>query len=46
MTEPTGSISGSAAATPLRAATPEAVVCPLQYAVALNRRRVPGIALK
>src|SRR5688500_2358585 len=36
-------MSGSAAATPLRTATPDAVVCPLQYAVALNCRRAPGI---
>src|SRR5216684_8288315 len=41
-TEPTGSSSGSAAATPLWTATPDAVTRPLQYAVALNARRAPG----
>src|SRR5438067_3645675 len=41
-TEPTGRISGSAAATPLCTATPDAVTRPLQYAVALNARRDPG----
>src|SRR5712672_3285059 len=42
ITEPTGSSSGSAAATPLWTGTPDAVVIPLQYAVALNARREPG----
>src|SRR6266850_3004851 len=41
-TDPTGRISGSAAATPLWTATPDAVTRPLQYAVALNARRDPG----
>src|SRR5712691_10543049 len=41
-TDPTGRISGSAAATPLWTATPDAVTRPLQYAVALNARRAPG----
>src|SRR5436189_4147912 len=41
-TEPTGSSSGSAAATPLCTATPDAVTRPLQYAVALNASREPG----
>src|SRR5438552_15244841 len=42
ITVPTGRISGSAAATPLCTATPDAVTRPLQYAVALNARRDPG----
>src|SRR5881409_708379 len=42
-TDPVGSSSGSDAATPLCAATPDAVVTPLQYAVALNASRAPGI---
>src|SRR3954471_16277330 len=41
--EPTGSSSGSAATIPLWTGTPEAVVIPLQYAVALNAARDPGI---
>src|SRR5438128_2617753 len=41
-TDPTGSSSGSAAATPFWAGTPEAVTIPLQYAVAVNARREPG----
>src|SRR3954453_4616122 len=41
-TEPTGSSSGSAAATPFCAGTPEAVTMPLQYAVALKASRAPG----
>ena len=43
MTDPTGSRVGSAAAIPVRAATPEAVVVPLQYAVASNCSRAPGV---
>src|SRR5579872_2422964 len=42
-TDPTGSSSGSEATTPLCTATPEDVIMPLQYAVALNARRAPGI---
>src|SRR6476659_6481240 len=42
MTEPTGSSAGSAAAMPDRTFTPDVVVVPLQYAVALNDRCVPG----
>src|SRR5258707_12094548 len=42
-TEPTGSRSGSAAAMPDRTFTPDAVVLPLQYAVAEKRSRDPGI---
>jgi hypothetical protein len=42
MTEPTGSRSGSDAAIPRWTLVPAAVVVPLQYAVALNRRRRPG----
>ena len=42
MTEPTGSSVGSAAATPVRGQTPEAVTSPLQYAVAVNRSLAPG----
>src|SRR5215218_2625985 len=42
MTEPTGSSAGSAAAIPDRTFTPEAVVVPLQYAVALNERCAPA----
>ena len=38
MTDPTGSRSGSAAAIPVLTFTPDAVVVPLQYAVAVNRR--------
>src|SRR4029079_14538086 len=41
-TLPTGSSPLSAAAMPVRTVTPEAVVAPLQYAVALNCRRAPG----
>src|SRR6187399_3165165 len=41
-TLPTGSSCGSAAATPVRTVTPEAVVEPLQYAVAVNAIRDPG----
>ena len=41
-TDPTGSSSGSAAATPVWTATPDVVVMPLQYAVALNASRAPG----
>src|SRR2546421_8974184 len=43
ITEPTGSSSGSAAAIPACTATPAVVTIPLQYAVALNARRAPGI---
>src|SRR6185503_17450346 len=42
MTEPTGSKSGSAAAIPFRTFTPDVVVVPRQYAVAVKRRRAPG----
>src|SRR5476649_1657595 len=42
-TEPTGSSSGSDAATPLWTATPDAVTMPLQYAVALKASLEPGI---
>jgi hypothetical protein len=41
-TVPTGRIDGSAAAMPLRTPTPDAVVVPLQYAVALKGSRAPG----
>src|SRR5206468_3897416 len=41
-TDPTGSSDGSAAAMPVCAGTPDEVVIPLQYAVALNTRRSPG----
>src|SRR5512139_1030423 len=41
-TLPTGSSALSAAAMPVRTTTPEAVVLPLQYAVAVNWRRAPG----
>src|SRR5262249_16385716 len=42
ITDPTGSSSGSAATTPVCAATPEVVTIPLQYALALKARREPG----
>src|SRR5918994_4916304 len=42
MTDPTGRRSGSAAAIPRRTFTPDAVVVPLQYAVAVKRSRRPG----
>jgi len=42
ITDPTGRMSGSAAAIPVRTFTPEAVLVPLQYAVAVNRSRAPG----
>src|SRR3954454_1683899 len=42
MTDPTGSSAGSAAAIPDRTFTPEVVVVPLQYAVALNERCAPA----
>src|SRR5437868_11162732 len=41
-TDPTGRSSGSAATTPVCAATPEVVTRPLQYAVALKASRDPG----
>ena len=41
-TVPTGSSAGSAAATPVRTCTPDAVVSPLQYAVAVKCSREPG----
>ena len=41
-TLPTGRIEGSEAAIPVRAPTPDAVVVPLQYAVALKRSRAPA----
>ena len=41
-TLPTGRRVGSAAAIPVRATTPEAVVVPLQYAVAENGSWLPG----
>src|SRR4030095_6617404 len=43
MTEPTGRRSGSAAAIPVWTFTPDAVVVPLQYAVAVNRSLAPGV---
>src|SRR6185312_15081532 len=42
-TDPTGSSDGSDAATPFCAGTPEVVVMPLQYAVAPNVSRAPGV---
>src|SRR5262249_12711861 len=42
ITDPTGSNSGSAATTPVCAATPAVVTIPLQYALALKARREPG----
>ena len=42
MTLPTGRIAGSAAAMPVRTPTPDAVVSPLQYAVAENCSRAPA----
>src|SRR5262245_647035 len=41
-TLPTGRIDGSEAAIPVRTPTPDAVVVPLQYAVAVNSRRAPA----
>lgn len=41
-TLPTGRSVGSAAATPVRATTPDAVVLPLQYAVAAKGIWLPG----
>src|SRR5687767_9032568 len=41
-TLPTGRIDGSDAAIPLRTPTPDAVVVPLQYAVAVNSSRAPA----
>jgi len=45
MTVPTGSRSGSPAATPLWTPAPDAVVSPLQYAVALKASRAPGVGM-
>ena len=42
MTLPTGSSCGSAATIPVRTPTPDAVVSPLQYAVAVNLSRAPA----
>jgi hypothetical protein len=44
-TLPTGRIAGSAAAMPVRTPTPDAVVWPLQYAVAENIRRAPACGI-
>src|SRR5688572_16482478 len=41
-TLPTGRRAGSDAATPVRATTPDAVVVPLQYAVAVKSWREPA----
>src|SRR6267142_1361577 len=41
-TLPTGRIESSAAAMPVRTCAPDAVVVPLQYAVAEKSRRAPG----
>ena len=41
-TLPTGRIAGSAAAMPVLTPTPDAVVSPLQYAVAENCNRAPA----